>query len=43
MEIINFKKKNNVKKMKLLPEKQEESYENARISYIVQKNFKINI
>ena len=39
MEIINFKKKNNVKKMKLLPEKQEESYENARISYICIEKF----
>ena len=37
MEIINFKKK----KIKLLIEEQQESYENAKVCYICQKKFKI--
>ena len=39
MKIINFKKK----KMKLLTEKQQESYENAKICFICKKKLKINI
>ena len=34
-KIINFKKK----KMKLLTQEQQESYENAKICYICQENF----
>ena len=30
-------------KMKLLTKEQQESYENAKISYICKKNLKINI
>ena len=37
MKIINFKKK----KMKLLIEEQQESYENAKVCYICQKKLKI--
>ena len=39
MKLINFKKK----KMKLLTEEQQESYENAKICYICKENLKINI
>ena len=35
MEIISFKKKN----MNLLPKEQQESYENAKISYNFEEKF----
>ena len=38
MKIFNLKKK-----MKLLTKKQQESYENAKICYIVKKSLKINV
>ena len=37
MEIINFERK----KMKLLTKEQQESYKNAKISYVYQENLKI--
>ena len=39
IEIINFKKE----KLKLLTKEQQESYENAKICYILKKNLKMNM
>ena len=39
MEISNFKKK----KIKLLTEEQQESYQNAKICYSCKKNLKLNM
>ena len=39
MKIINFNKK----KIKLLTKERQESYENAKICYICQKNLKRNM
>ena len=39
IEIINFKKE----KLKLLTKVQQESYENAKICYILKKNLKMNM